>query len=150
LVDVEHDRPGRARLVVVVANREHRCEAAEVDVVEPALVDAPAERARADAVGRASSGRLADHPARADRVAVARLEVGARDPPAHSAVQIPAPTSAAAEAVATRSPCGSTFSQAISAPAAAIHARLDMPSASSTVMSPAQHPTQRAPCRTPT
>ena len=79
LVDVEEDRPRRARLVVVVRDHERDEQAVHVDLADPALLDPPAEDAVADAVGGAAAGDAADHPARADRLAVARLEVGAAD-----------------------------------------------------------------------
>src|SRR5438094_4676371 len=77
LVDVKPDRPRRPRFVVVVAHDERRGEAAQVDVPDAALVDLPREHAEADAVGGAPARDAADHPARADRLAVARLEVRA-------------------------------------------------------------------------
>ena len=48
-----------------------------------ALADQPGEDAEADPVGRAAARPAADRPARADRVAVARLEVVAGDAPGH-------------------------------------------------------------------
>src|SRR4051812_46947522 len=81
LVEVEEEVPRRARLVVVVAARQHGREPGEVDVARVAALDRPRQRALADAVGRAPPAAAADAPAGADRVAVAGLEVGARDPP---------------------------------------------------------------------
>src|SRR3954469_20948709 len=51
LVDVEHEVPGRARLVVAVAEREHGGEAAEVDVAGVPAAGRPRKRAFAHAVG---------------------------------------------------------------------------------------------------
>src|SRR4051794_33699294 len=80
-VDVEHDRPRRAGLVVVVAARERDVQSIQVDPVEGAFGDVPAQEAEALAVGRAATGHAAGHPTRADRLAVARLEVSALNVP---------------------------------------------------------------------
>ena len=77
LVDVEHEAPGRALLVVVVPVCEHGSHAREPDLSGRALLDLPGERSQADAVGRAATRPSADPPARADRLAVACLQVGA-------------------------------------------------------------------------
>src|SRR4051812_6057398 len=81
LVDIEDERPRRARLVVVVAAGERHVQSAEVYPLEGAVGDAPAQEAEALAVGRAAAGQAAGHPAWADRLAVARLEVGALNMP---------------------------------------------------------------------
>src|SRR5581483_7354445 len=75
--------PRRARLVVVVADRHGHGEAVERDAVVFPGLDHPREHAQALAVGRAAAGDAVDPPAGADRLAVAGLEVGAGDPPAH-------------------------------------------------------------------
>jgi hypothetical protein len=49
-VDVQHPRPGRARLVVAVAAGERDGEAGEVGAVRIALLDQPREDTHADAV----------------------------------------------------------------------------------------------------
>ena len=83
LVDVQHDAPRRAGLVVVVADDERGREARDVDVVDAPVLDRPREDAEADAVRRAPALHPADHPARADRLAVARFEVRAADSIGH-------------------------------------------------------------------
>src|SRR5262249_23443839 len=47
LVDVDDEAPRRAGLVVVVANRERRCQAAQIDVARVAVLDEPGEDAEA-------------------------------------------------------------------------------------------------------
>jgi hypothetical protein len=88
LVDVEHEAPRRAVLVVAVARGEHDAEAGQLDAVSGAVVDQPRKRAEADAVGGAAAHHAVDPAARADRLAVAGLEVRARDVPAHGAIRI--------------------------------------------------------------
>src|SRR5437764_110317 len=51
------------------------------------FVDPPAEEAEAGAVGRAPARDAVDHPTRADRVAVARLEVRTGNAPGHAVTQ---------------------------------------------------------------
>jgi len=80
-VDVDREAPRRSRLVVVVADGERSIEAGEVDLARVAALDRPREDGEADAVGRATAGTASDPPARADRLAVAGLEVVARDLP---------------------------------------------------------------------
>jgi hypothetical protein len=70
---VEHERPGRARLVVVVRVRHHGAAAGQVDAVHITAFDPPAQDAEADAVRRAAAGDSVDPAARADGVAVARV-----------------------------------------------------------------------------
>ena len=53
-----------------------------------ALLDLPGERSQADAVGRAPALPSADPPAGADRLAVARLQVGARDSPGQVGAEV--------------------------------------------------------------
>ena len=65
------------------------------------------ERAVADAVRRPAAGDRADHPARADRLAVARLEVRAGDPPGHDVVSTPT-TSRTASAVFASAACSAS------------------------------------------
>src|SRR5204862_2919780 len=84
-IDVEHDRPGRAGLVVGVATDEGDGEAAHADVADATLPDPPRERAVAVAEGGPAAGDASDHAARTDRVAVARLEVRAAHRVGHSA-----------------------------------------------------------------
>src|SRR5207237_9196951 len=81
LVDVHDEAPRRPRLVVVVAVDESCREPREVGLAGLAFVDEPRERAEADPMRGAPAGPATDHPAGADRVAVAGLEVAARDPP---------------------------------------------------------------------
>src|SRR5207248_2371180 len=85
LVEIDDEAPGRAGLVVVVARRQRDGEAVERDVVRVAALDHPREHAQALAVRRAAARDPVDPAAGADRVAVARLEVAAADPPAHCA-----------------------------------------------------------------
>ena len=82
-VDIERPRPRRARLVVVVAGGQRDRQARQVGAVRGAVLDQPREDARADPVGRAAARRAVDPAARTDGVAVAGLEVGAPDAPAH-------------------------------------------------------------------
>src|SRR5579872_1665987 len=103
LVDVEDDGPRRSGLVVVVPADECDVEPADLDAVDGAALDRPREDAVALAVRRAAAEDAADLPARADRLAVARLEVRA------------------AEAVAQVAHRNARFSTKIAAPASAIH-----------------------------
>src|SRR5215211_702047 len=107
LVDEEEVGPGRSGLVVRVAQGQDRPHAGQVDVARPPLLDGPREGAQALAEGRAAAGAAADPPAWADRLAVAGLEVGARDGPVrHSAtiasISTSAPRGSAAAWIATR------------------------------------------------
>jgi hypothetical protein len=81
LVEVEEEVPGRAGLVVVVAEGENHAKPGEVLLARGALVDLPGEGARADPLGRPPALPVADRPAGTDRLAVARLQIGARDLP---------------------------------------------------------------------
>src|SRR5262249_30641927 len=81
LVHVEDARPRRAVLVVVVARGEGDAESRQRELVGEAVVDPPAQQPEALAVGRSAAGHAPDHPARTDRLAVARLEVVPTDPP---------------------------------------------------------------------
>jgi hypothetical protein len=83
-VDMQDDRPRRARLVVVVPDDQHGLQAADVDVVDVAVLDEPGKRAITDAVRRTPARNAVAHPARTDRVAVAGLDVRAADRVAHS------------------------------------------------------------------
>src|SRR5207248_4595611 len=56
-----------------LAEGEDDAETGELDVAGPAVLDSPRQRALADPVGRAAARPAADRPARADRIAVARL-----------------------------------------------------------------------------
>src|SRR6185369_15822123 len=109
VVDVEAVRPRRARLVVVVAAHEHGGEAGEVDVAGMAVAHDPRQCAGADPERRAPAGHAADAPARADRLAVARLEVAAGDRPRIQRVvghrREPLTTSPLADDVFTRDEC---------------------------------------------
>src|SRR2546423_520191 len=78
-IDVEHDRPGRARLVVVVAHNEGDTKPADVNVAAPPALDEPGQRPKANAVRRATSRHAVHHPAGTDRIAIAGLEVRACD-----------------------------------------------------------------------
>src|SRR5213075_2736180 len=81
LVQEEDVRPRRALLVVAVAAGERDGESRDVDVADLPVLDDPGERAEADAVRRAPAGPPVDPPAGANDVAVAGLEVAARDVP---------------------------------------------------------------------
>src|SRR6266511_4577819 len=81
LVHVQNEPPRRARLVVVVAVDHRHGEPSELDVARVTCFHAPGQGSVANAVRRASSAPSADHAAGADRVAVARLEIGSRHPP---------------------------------------------------------------------
>src|SRR5262245_43694584 len=81
LVDVEHEGPGRARLVVRIAQDENDAETGEIDAVRLSVRDRPGERTKADAVGRPATRASADSSAGADRLAVARLQIRARERP---------------------------------------------------------------------
>src|SRR5207249_589756 len=96
LVHVDDEPPRRAGLVVVVLDRERGRQSPEIHAVGMALGDLPGEDAEADAVGRATSRLPAHRPAGADRVAVARLEVVARDVPAHGSTDYAAQENGAA------------------------------------------------------
>ena len=76
LVEVEVEAPGGARLVVVVAAGEDDVEPGQVQLPGAAPLDRPRQRAEADAVGGATALAAADRSAGADRLAVARLQVG--------------------------------------------------------------------------
>src|SRR5262249_33625689 len=83
VVDVEEHAPGRARLVVRVAEREHHAESVEPDAVRLAVLDQPGEDAETDSVRRTAAAHAVDPAAGTDCVAIARLEVGPADVPAH-------------------------------------------------------------------
>src|SRR2546423_147481 len=85
LVEVEDPRPRRALLVVAVAGCHCDRQAGDVGLLYRPLLDQPGEHAHADSVRGAAAGDSVDLPAGADRVAVAGLEVGAADAPAHGA-----------------------------------------------------------------
>src|SRR4051812_31501153 len=82
-VHVEDPRPGRPLLVVAVAGGHRHRQPGEVDALGVTVLDQPREDAEALAVRRPAARRPVDPPAGADGVAVARLEVGPADPPAH-------------------------------------------------------------------
>ena len=76
---MQHERPGRPRLVIVVGVA-HDCSAAsEIDALRVALIDAPGQRAKADAISRSLERDSVDPAARADRVTVTRLEIRSDD-----------------------------------------------------------------------
>ncbi len=105
LVEDERDAPRRPGLVVVVVHEQGGVEPRELEPVGGPFVDQPPEHAEAHAVGRASAGDPVGHPARTHRVAVARLEVPAGDPPAHASTsQPPVAISATEIGVTSRSP----------------------------------------------
>src|SRR3990170_2592064 len=85
IVDVEDDAPRRAGLVVVVPDGQGDAQAGHVDLAYDSVLDPPRERAVADAVRRPAALDPVDHAARADRLAVARLEVRAANAEAHVA-----------------------------------------------------------------
>ena len=82
-VEVQHPGPRRARLIVAVADRHRHRKAGQVGAVQSPLFDQPRQHAHADAVRRSAARRPIDSAARTDGVAVARLEVGAANPPTH-------------------------------------------------------------------
>src|SRR5262249_14434211 len=90
LVEVEDPLPGRAGLVVVVPERERDLQPRQVrpfrvaDFFGVALFDLPREDSHADAVGRAAARHAVDTATRADRIAVARLEIAAPNLPRRS------------------------------------------------------------------
>src|SRR4051794_19435080 len=77
LVHVQGVVPWRARLVVRVAEDQHDAETVEADVLRGAAGDHPRQCTEALAMRRAPARPPADGPTRADRLAVARFEVGA-------------------------------------------------------------------------
>src|ERR1044072_8811394 len=81
VVDVEHEAPRRAFLVVAIPSGQNDAEPAEVEPARFAVHDLPRERAQALVVGRATAHDAVDAPARADRLAVTRLEGRARYAP---------------------------------------------------------------------
>src|SRR5207248_10508117 len=81
LVEVEDERPRRTLLVVAVAQDEDDRQSGQVDAGGVTSFDLPGEGAEADPVRGAPTRLSVDASARADRVAVARLEVAAGDPP---------------------------------------------------------------------
>src|SRR4029077_13925301 len=81
----------------VVAVDERDRQPGDEHVADSSLLDPPRQEPFADAVGGTAAGCHADHPARADRLAVARLEVGAADAEAQVA-HATAPTASAAAA----------------------------------------------------
>jgi hypothetical protein len=85
LVEVEDPAPRRSVLVVAVASRHHDSQVGQVEAAGFAVDDLPAERALADAVRRASARHAVDASTWTGGVAVARLEVRARDAPGHAA-----------------------------------------------------------------
>src|ERR1043165_6359519 len=107
-IEKEPERPRGTRLVVVVAAHEHGLHAGQIEIADAALLDDPRERPEALAVGRAPAGAAADAAARADRLAVAGLQVAPGDPPAHFAgiicAPVPASISIAGECEGTVSP----------------------------------------------
>src|SRR3954454_7064112 len=90
-VEVQHPRPRRPRLAVAVAERERDRKPGDVEAVDGTVLDQPRQDAHADAVRRAPAGHAVDPAARADRVAVARLEVAAANPPAHFCISLSVP-----------------------------------------------------------
>ena len=82
LVDVEHDLPAGAGMhPVEVTDREHGPQPGQVGAVGVALVDVPGQGAEALPERGRPPGAPAYAPARADRLAVASLEIGAPYPP---------------------------------------------------------------------
>src|SRR5215217_1013512 len=65
-IDVEHEAPGRPRLVVVIPIRKHGTHTAQLDLPSLALLDLPGKRSEANTVGRAPPLPPADSPTRAD------------------------------------------------------------------------------------
>src|SRR5258705_12769709 len=82
LVDVEHDLPGGARLSPVdVAEGHYGLQAGQVEAVGVAVADVPRQGAEAFPEAGGPAGAAGHATARADRLAVACLEVGAPDVP---------------------------------------------------------------------
>src|SRR5438876_10787690 len=105
---MQDERPGRSRLVVVVGVAHDGSAAREINTLRLALIHAPGQRAKADAVSRSLERDSIDPAAGADGVAVARFEIGARDPEAHDGVRVHAltpPVSSAILPPGALSPC---------------------------------------------
>ena len=83
LVEVQDPAPGRAGFIIAVTRGEGHREPGHVGPLDHTVFDQPGQDPQADAVGGTAAGPAVDPPAGADRVAVARLEVGAADRPAH-------------------------------------------------------------------
>src|SRR3954452_1821855 len=75
IFEVQHEVPRRAGLIVVVARDDDDPPAAEVGLAGAAVDDLPRQGTEADPVGRPPALPPADPPARADRLAVAGLEI---------------------------------------------------------------------------
>src|SRR6266540_6156340 len=76
IVDVEHEPPRRGLLVVVVHAGEHRTKPGEIGGTGTSALDLPRQRTHTDPVGGSPATPAVDRAARADRLAIARLEVG--------------------------------------------------------------------------
>src|SRR4051794_38720484 len=83
-VDVQHDRPRRAELVVAVADDERDGETGHVAAAAPSVLDQPRQCAEALPVRRTPSRYPVGHAAGTDRVAVAGLEIRAADGVRHA------------------------------------------------------------------
>jgi len=81
VVNIQADPPRRSRFIVVVPPSQDYGKIAEDDVVRPALSDVPGKGELTDAECGATAGTVAYGAARADGVAVARLEVAAPQVP---------------------------------------------------------------------
>src|SRR3954447_20797960 len=154
VIEVEHEVPRRAGLVVVVARDEHNPRAAEIDAAGVALDDRPRQRTEADTVGRTAALPPADPPARAYDLAVARLEVRAGQAPVADLAQIATSSAASATRVVVTAPVatgseGSSFSAATRAATRSIQPMLIAPSARSTAISAQQQPPHHRPRSTP-
>src|SRR3954471_3476409 len=91
VVEVQHEVPRRGSLVVVVTADEDYPPSAQICAGGVAVDDLPRECPEADPVGRATALAAADPPARADGLAVAGLEVGARQGPRTDFDQVASP-----------------------------------------------------------
>src|SRR5262249_28302951 len=103
-------------------------QASDVGFADGAALDGPREHPVALAVRRAPAANVPDHAARADRLAVARLEVRAADAIVHAKA---------------------AFSTKTYPPKTAIHTKLIIPTASSATISPPQQPAHQRPFSTP-
>src|SRR5438046_2038119 len=81
VVEVEGDPPGRAGLIVSIRAGEDDVEAGEVEDRGAPLQDSPGKREVAHTERGAATSPRAPRPARADRLAVAGLEVRAAQAP---------------------------------------------------------------------
>src|SRR3954451_15396063 len=82
-VEIQDPCPRRPGLIVAVSARERDRQPGQVHSIGRALLDPPRQHSHANSVRRPPAGHPVDPPAGTDRIAVARLEVRAANPPAH-------------------------------------------------------------------